>query len=39
MELAMNTGSNRPDDPDRDDLDGLAASLDHLRPWCESMAA
>jgi hypothetical protein len=33
--LAMNTDTNRPDDPDPDDLDGLAASLDHLRLWCE----
>jgi hypothetical protein len=33
--LAMNTDTNRPDDPDPDDLDGLAASLDHLRRWCE----
>jgi hypothetical protein len=32
----MNTDTNRPDDPDPDDLDGLAASLDHLRLWCES---
>jgi hypothetical protein len=35
MGLAMNTDTNRPDDPDPDDLDGLAASLDHLRLWCE----
>jgi hypothetical protein len=32
----MNTDTNRADDPDPDDLDGLAASLDHLRLWCES---
>jgi hypothetical protein len=38
MGLAMNTDTNRPD-PDPDDLDGLAASLDHLRLWCESDAA
>jgi hypothetical protein len=31
----MNTDTNRPDDPDPDDLDGLAASLDHLNLWCE----
>jgi hypothetical protein len=36
MGLAMNTDTNRPDDPDPDDLDGLAASLDHLRLWCEA---
>jgi hypothetical protein len=35
MGLAMNTDTNRPDDPDPDDLDGLAASLDHLWPWSE----
>jgi hypothetical protein len=35
MGLAMNTDTNRSDDPDLDDLDGLAASLDHLRQWCE----
>ncbi len=35
MGLAMNTDTNRADDPDPDDLDGLAASLDHLRLWCE----
>jgi len=35
MGLAMNTDTNRSDDPDPDDLDGLAASLDHLRLWCE----
>jgi hypothetical protein len=35
MGLAMNTDTNRPDDPDLDDLDGLAASLDHLRLWSE----
>jgi hypothetical protein len=31
----MNTDTNRPDDPDQDDLDGLAASLDDLRLWSE----
>jgi hypothetical protein len=36
MGLAMNNDTNRPDDPDPDDLDGLAASLDYLRLWCES---
>jgi hypothetical protein len=35
MGLAMNTDTNRPDDPDQDDLDGLAASLDHLGLWSE----
>jgi hypothetical protein len=35
MGLAMNTDTNRPDDPDPDDLDVLAASLDHLRLWSE----
>jgi hypothetical protein len=38
MGLAMNTDTNRPD-PDPDDLDGLAASLDHLRLWCETEGA
>jgi hypothetical protein len=32
----VNTDTKRPDDPDLDDLDGLAASLDHLRLWRES---
>jgi hypothetical protein len=39
MGLAMNTDTDRPDDPDPDDLDGLAASLDYLRLWCESDGA
>jgi hypothetical protein len=39
MGLAMNTDINRPDDPDPDDLDGLAASLDYLRLWYESDGA
>jgi hypothetical protein len=35
--LAMNTETNRPDDSDPDDFDGLAASLDdYLGLWCES---
>ena len=29
------TDTNVTDDPDPDDLNGLAASLDHLRLWCE----
>jgi hypothetical protein len=32
----MNNDTNRPNDPDPDDLDGLAASLEYLRLWCES---
>lgn len=36
MGLAMNTDTIRLDDPDPDDLDGLAASLDHLRLWSQS---
>jgi hypothetical protein len=39
MGLAMNTDTKRLDDPDQDDLDGLAASLDYLRLWCESDGA
>jgi hypothetical protein len=35
----MNTDTNRPDDPYPDDLDGLAASLDYLRLWCEADGA
>jgi hypothetical protein len=35
MGLAMNADTNRPDDPDPDDLEGLATSLDHLRLWCD----
>jgi hypothetical protein len=27
MGLAMNTGTNRPDDPDPDRLDGIALNL------------
>jgi hypothetical protein len=30
----MDTDTNPPDDPDPDDLDGLAASLDDLTLWC-----
>jgi hypothetical protein len=36
MGLAMNADSNRPDDPDPENLDDLAASLDHLRLWWET---
>jgi hypothetical protein len=39
MGLAMNTDTNRLDDPDPDDLEGLVASLDHLRLWCEPEGA
>jgi hypothetical protein len=39
MGLAMNNDTNRPDDSDPDDLDGLAASLDYLRLWSESDGA
>jgi len=40
MGLAMNdTDTNLPDDPDPDDLNCLAASLDHLSMWCESDGA
>jgi len=31
----MDTDTNPPDESDLDDLDGLAASLDDLRLWCE----
>ena len=31
----MDTDTNPPDESDADDLDGLAASLDDLRLWCE----
>jgi hypothetical protein len=36
MGLAMNNDTDRPNDPDPDDLDSLAASLEYLRLWCES---
>jgi hypothetical protein len=36
MGLAMNTDTIRLDYPDPADLDGLAASLDHLKLWCQS---
>jgi hypothetical protein len=39
MGLAMNNDTNRPDDSDPDDLEGLAASLDYLRLWSESDGA